>query len=104
MLGLVSTVSLEPEPVPLDIKVVLLGDRLLFYLLLEYDSEFPELFKVTADFENTTDRSDDNQAIYAQMIATIAQREKLLPFKRDAVERIIEHSSRLARVEKWQQN
>jgi lon-related putative ATP-dependent protease len=97
MLGLVSTVSLDPEPVPLDIKVVLLGDRLLFYLLLEYDSEFPELFKVTADFENTTDRTDDNQAIYAQMIATIAHREKLLPFKRDAVERIIEHSSRLAR-------
>ena len=97
MLGLVSTVSLDPEPVPLDIKVVLLGDRLLFYLLLEYDSEFPELFKVTADFENTTDRSDDNQAIYAQMLATIAHREKLLPFKRDAVERIVEYSSRLAR-------
>lgn len=96
MLGVVSTVSLEPEAIPLDIKVVLLGDRLLFYLLMEYDDEFPELFKVTADFEDSEKRSDENQAVYAQMIATIARREKLLPFARDAVERIIEYSSRLA--------
>lgn len=96
MLGVVSTVSLEPEPVPLDIKVVLLGDRLLFYLLMEYDDEFPELFKVLADFEDSAERSDENQAVYAQMIATIARKEKLLPFGRDAVERIIEQSSRLA--------
>jgi len=96
MLGLVSTVSLEPDPVPLDIKVVLLGDRLLFYLLMEYDDEFPELFKVLADFEDSAKRSDETQSVYAQMIATIAHREKLLPFGRDAVERIIEQSSRLA--------
>ena len=96
MLGLVSTVSLEPEPIPLDVKVVLLGDRLLFYLLLEYDPEFAELFKVTADFENTVDRSDNNQEIFAQMIATIANREKLLPFQRNAVEKIIEYGSRIA--------
>lgn len=95
MLGLVSTVSLEPEPIPLDVKVVLLGDRLLFYLLLEYDPEFAELFKVAADFENAINRSDDNQTLFAQMIATMAGREKLLPFKRDAVERIIEYGSRI---------
>jgi len=53
MLSIVSTASIEPEPIPLDIKVVLLGNRLLFYLLLEYDPEFTELFKVAADFENT---------------------------------------------------
>jgi lon-related putative ATP-dependent protease len=96
MLSIISTVSLEPEPVPLNIKVVLLGDRLLFYLLLEYDPEFPELFKVAADFENSMDRSDENQAIYAQIIATIVQRENLQPFRRDAVARIIEHGARLA--------
>lgn len=96
MLGIVSTVSLEPEPIPLDIKVVLLGDRLLFYLLLEYDPEFSELFKVAADFENSMDRSDDNQAIYAQMIATIGRRKKLHPFRQEAVERVIEYSARLA--------
>jgi lon-related putative ATP-dependent protease len=95
-LSLISTVSLEPDPVPLDVKVVLLGERKLFYLLLEYDPEFPELFKVAADFENDMERTDDNQAVYAQMIATIVKREKLLPFRRDAVERIIEQSARLA--------
>lgn len=96
MLGLISTVSLEPEPIPLDIKVVLLGERRLFYLLYEYDPEFQELFKIAADFENSMDRTEDNQALYAQMIATIVLREKLLPFKREAVERVIEHSARLA--------
>ena len=96
MLSIISTVSLEPEPIPLDIKVVLLGDRLLFYLLLEYDPEFPELFKVASDFENTMDHSDENQAIYAQLIATIVRRKNLLPFSREAVARIIEYSARLA--------
>ena len=96
MLSLISTVSLEPEPIPLDIKVVLLGDRLLFYLLLEYDPEFPELFKVASDFENSMAHSDENQAIYTQLIATIVRRKKLLPFSREAVARIIEHSARLA--------
>lgn len=96
VLSLVSTVSIEPEPIPLDIKVVLLGERVLFYLLLEYDPEFPELFKVAADFENSMDRSDENQIIYAQMIATIIRRKKLRPFGREAVARVIEHSARLA--------
>jgi len=96
MLSLISTVSLEPEPIPLDIKVVLMGDRLLFYLLLEYDPEFPELFKVASDFENSMPFSDENQAIYTQLIATIVRRKKLLPFSREAVARIIEHSARLA--------
>ena len=96
MLSIISTVSIEPEPVPLDFKVVLLGERVLFYLLLEYDPEFPGLFKVAADFENSMDRSGENQAIYAQMVATIVRRKRLLPFARGAIARIIEHSSRLA--------
>jgi len=96
MMSVISTVSLEPEPIPLDIKLVLLGDRLLFYLLLEYDPEFPELFKVAADFEDSMEHTDENQAIYAQMIATIVRRKNLLPFAREAVAKIIEYSARLA--------
>ena len=96
MLSVISTVSIEPEPIPLGIKVVLLGNRILFYLLLEYDPEFTELFKVAADFENNMDRSDENQAVYAQIIATIVHRKKLSPFGRKAMERIIEYSGRLA--------
>lgn len=96
ILSLVSTVSLEPESIPLDLKVVLLGERQLFYLLMEYDPEFPGLFKVAADFEDSVDRSSENQLIYARMIATIVKREKLLSFEREAVARVIEHSARLA--------
>ena len=94
--SLISTVSLEPEPIPLDLKVVLVGERLLFYLLTEYDPEFAELFKVAADFEDTIERNTENYELYAKLIATLVQRNELLPFDRHAVERVIEHSSRMA--------
>ena len=96
MYSLVSTVSLEPEPIPLDAKVVLLGNRMLYYLLAQYDPEFGELFKVTADFEDEVERSADNDLLYARLIGTLARREKLRPFDRGAVARVIEHSARRA--------
>ena len=92
--SLVSTVSLEPEPIPLDLKVILLGDRMLYYLLGAYDPDFNELFKVAADFEESIPRSDESSQLYARMIATIVKKEKLLPFDRAAVARIIEYSAR----------
>lgn len=95
MYSLISTVSLEPEPIPLEVKVVLFGDRLLYYLLQAYDPEFSELFKVAADFEEVIDRSAEVQQLYAQLIATLVRKESLLPYDRDAVARVIEHSSRL---------
>ncbi len=75
MYSLVSTVSLEPEPIPLDVKVVLFGDRLLYYLLQEYDPEFGELFKVAADFEERIERNADTHQLYARLIATLARKE-----------------------------
>ena len=95
MLSLVSTVSLEPEAIPLDVKVVIVGDRMTYYLLHEYDPDFSELFKVAADFEGRIPRNDDNKQIYAQLIATLARKEGLRPFDRGAVARVIEHGSRL---------
>lgn len=95
-LGLISTISLEPEPVPLDVKVVLIGDRVLYYLLSELDPEFDQLFKVEADFNDHMLRDEPGHALYARLIASIAQREKLAPLGRDAVARIVEHSARLA--------
>lgn len=95
LLSVISTMSLEPEPIPLDIKVVILGDRLLYYLLCEYDPDFADLFKVAADFEETLDRNPESQQLYAHLIATIARKNQLKPFKRNAVARIIEHSSRV---------
>lgn len=96
MLGLLSTTSLEPEPIELDVKVALLGDRLLYYLLAELDPEFKELFKVQADFTDLLPRNAENLELYARLLATLAKREKLRPLRADAVARVIEHSARIA--------
>jgi lon-related putative ATP-dependent protease len=95
-LSLTSTVSLEPEPIPLDVKVVLLGERLLYYTLFQLDPDFAELFKVAADFEDEMDRTPENDLLYARMIATMVRQEALRPFDREAVARVIEQSARLA--------
>jgi len=94
VLSLVSTVSLEPEPIPLDLKVVLVGQRMLYYLLHAYDPEFGELFKVAVDFEEDMARDAQSDLLYARVVATIARREKLRPLARAAVARVIEYGSR----------
>lgn len=94
--SLISTVSLEPEPLPLKVKLVLTGSPMLYYLLKNHDPEFGELFKVAADFAYVIDRDSASQEDYSRMIATTVKKEDLLPFSRDAVARVIEHSSRLA--------
>ncbi len=96
MYSLVSTVSLEPQPIPLDVKVALIGPRFLYYLLQAYDPDFGELFKVAADFEDDLPRTPENELLYARLVGTIARREQMLPFDRGAVARVIEHSARLA--------
>lgn len=96
LIGLSSTLQLEPEPVPLDLKVVLIGERLVYYLLAEYDPEFPELFKIDADMESEVERSPENTRCYAQLVATLARRQNLRHFTASAVARIIEHAARLA--------
>ncbi len=95
MLSLVSTISLEPETIPLDLKVVLVGDRLLYYLLTEYDPEFAQLFKVNADFSESFERGPESTQAYARLIASLVGQEALRPIGRRGVARIIEHSSRL---------
>lgn len=97
VLSLVSTVSLEPEPIPLDVKVVLIGERLLYYLLHQFDPDFGELFKVEADFNGEMTRSPENNLLYARLVATMASRQGLRPFDRGAIARIIERSARITR-------
>jgi len=93
--GIISTISLEPQPVPLNVKIVLLGDRMLYYLLSAYDPDFNELFKVAVDFEEDMERNPDNSLLYARLIGTLARKENLRHFDRSAVARVIEHSSRM---------
>jgi lon-related putative ATP-dependent protease len=95
-LSLISTVSLDPEPIPLDVKVVLLGDRLLYYLFCTFEPDFPELFKVAADFDDEMDRRVESCRLYASFISALAQREKLLRFDPGASARVIEEAARWA--------
>jgi len=96
LIGLTSTVQLEPEPVPLDLKIVLIGERLVYYLLSQYDPDFPALFKINADLESEIERNPQNTAAYARLVATLARRDQLRPLSADAVARVIEHAARLA--------
>ncbi len=96
ILTLTGTLSLEPEPIPSTIKVVLLGSHQLLYLLREMDPDFEELFRVVADFEDTLPRTAENEKLYARFIATMIGQQSLLPLDKSAVARTIELSSRWA--------
>ena len=72
MLSLISTVSLEPEPIPLNVKVMLVGERLLYYLLHYFDPDFGELFKVVVDFEETMGSGPETNLVYARLIGSRA--------------------------------
>ncbi len=94
--SLVSTVSLEPEPLPLDVKVILLGERQLYYLLSAYDPDFRELFKVAADFDDDIERNGPAADAYAMILAGIVRNGNLRHLDRYAVARIIEYGARIS--------
>jgi len=96
MLGMVSAETLQPAPIPLDVKVILTGERQLYYLLAAYDPDFAELFKVAADFDDSTDRIAGSERDYARLIAGIATQHKLRPLDAGGVARVIEQATRLA--------
>lgn len=95
-LGWSSTTTLEPEPIPLDVKIVMLGEPLLYYLLSQYDPEFGQLFRVAADFDTRIDRNDGNTLGFAKQIGSLAQQASLKPLDRHAVARVIDHAARAA--------
>jgi len=94
--GLASTASIEPDRIPLSVKVVLVGERQLYYLLAQHDPDFLELFKIEADFEDDIERHGDNLELYARLLCSLARASGCPPLHRSAVARMIEHSSRLA--------
>jgi len=95
-MNLVSAVNIEPEAIPLNVKIILVGERLLYYQLSALDPDFDELFKVPVDFEERLDRNGETAGLYARMIGTVARQENLRAFDCEAVARVIEHASRLA--------
>ena len=87
---------LKPDPIPINVKVILIGDGGLYEILNGTDPDFGQLFKVLADFETTIPRDGTGVRYYAGVISRIAREEDLLPFKRDAVVALVEHGARIA--------
>ena len=93
--SLVATTSLTPEPIPLDVKVILIGDPYTYYMLYAYDDEFQKLFKVRADFAGEMDWTQENTVKIARFIHTRCVEEHLPPFDLTGVAQVVEHSGRL---------
>ncbi len=91
-----TTISLDPEPIPLNIKVILTGDEDLYEVLSERDPDFSDFFKVEADFGVLMDRTPENEIEYAKLIGSLSKKKKLRSLNRQAVSKVIEYSSRLA--------
>jgi len=95
-LGITNTVSLEPAPIPLKLKVILFGDRLLYYMIAALDPDLADHFKVLADFENDVPRTPENEAVLARLVGSLARRDGLAALDRDAVALVLEYAARLA--------
>ncbi len=91
-----TTISLDPEPIPLDVKVVLTGDFEIYELLSQRDPDFRDFFKVEADFGMIMDRNDENEIEYAKLIGSLSKKKELRSLNKQAVARVIEYASRLA--------
>ncbi len=95
-LGLVATETLAPDPIPLDVKVVLFGERELYYMLAAYDPDFQRLFQVQADFDDVIERTAENEDAYARLVAAIVAAHGARPVEAAGVARLIEEAARLA--------
>jgi lon-related putative ATP-dependent protease len=99
-LGFVSTKTLTPQPIPLNVKVILVGKPLVYQLLLAYDTDFREFFKVKADFDTTIERNKENLRRYASFVCTICEKEGLKHLEASAIAKVVEYGSRLAEDQK----
>lgn len=97
---LVPTATIKPEPIPLDVKVILIGSPLIYHLLYAYDPDFAKYFKVKADFDTQMDRNEDYLNQYCRFVQAVVEREQLLPFESSAIAAIVDHGSRLTEDQK----
>jgi len=94
-LGFITLKGLKPEPVPLNVKVILIGDPMLYQMLYMFDMDFRELFKVKADFDTMMDRTKENVKGYVSFICTFSKKENMKHLDASAVAKVIEYGSRL---------
>ncbi|UUC19594.1 AAA family ATPase [Pseudomonas asiatica] len=95
-LGRVATVSLTPQMIPLNIKLVIIGSRQLYYALQDHDPDFQEMFRVLVDFDEDMPMDDENLEQFAQLLRTRTNEEGMAPLTSDAVARLATYSARLA--------
>jgi len=86
---------LKPDPIPVSMRVILIGDSSIYYFLDNQDPDFPELFKVLSDFDSVIERNQKGYDNYAGIIAKIIREDGLLPFNAQAVAKLIEHGARV---------
>jgi lon-related putative ATP-dependent protease len=95
-LGVASTKSLTPQPIPLDVKIVLAGDNQIYQALYVADPDFGLLFKVKAQFDDTIERNDENMKTYGRFVHTLCEKENLSHLEAAAIAKVVEYGSRLA--------
>ena len=95
-MGLVAMSTLRPEPIPVNVKVIIIGNPFIYRLLYHYEEDFRKLFKIKADFDVEMKRDEDNINLMAGFVSNQCQMEGLRSFESSAVARLVEHSSRLA--------
>jgi lon-related putative ATP-dependent protease len=95
-LGIASTKSLIPQPIPLDVKIVLAGDNQIYQALYVADPDFGLLFKVKAQFDDTIERNDENMKTYGRFVHTLCEKENLNHLEAAAIAKVVEYGSRLA--------
>ena len=91
----IPTVSIKPEPIPMNLKVILIGTPYIYYLLYDYDDDFKKLFKVKADFDTEMDRNEENMLKYVNFISSYVKKSNLKHLTRDAVSEVIDYGSRI---------
>jgi lon-related putative ATP-dependent protease len=95
-LGYMTVKSLRPEAIPLDVKIVLVGRPLIYHLLYNYEPDFPELFKVKADFDTRMARQDENVDRFVGFVSRFCKKESLASVGKSGVARLLEHAARMA--------
>ena len=92
----ITIVSLKPEPIPINMQVVLIGSELHYQQLCQMDADFKKLFKIKADFDDNYERNKENIKKFVQFISYVVKKHSLLPFNREGVKEVIEYSSKCA--------
>ncbi|MCK4941514.1 AAA family ATPase [candidate division WOR-3 bacterium] len=88
--------ALKPEPISIDVKIIMIGSQWLYYLLFQQDEDFKKIFKVKADFDTVMDKNTRNINEYASFVKSICAAESLLPFSKEAIAEVVEYSVRVA--------